>query len=503
MAERGELKYTVKFDKDTKALKDVSTELKNVEKQGDKAAKSMGGIGTSMGGIANAIAGIGIGVFLFDTIKRAAAGTDAMNELKETFDETAGVLIEVLEPALELVSSGLQGLLVTVQGAIKAFKTLIAGDFQASIDQFLDAIAAGGERAQGLTKASERVQSKIILEEAKIRVRDVRLSGEEKLKMVKEAEVKSLKILRESGEFALFSQKQKAKAELEIRKEIATEIEAAEREMSTQEKERALASIQILRLKIADERATKEERLEMLAEIQQRELELIEADASGKFIAEETLAARRLAVQQRFVNAKDKLNATEIKGNQVLIQSAASAAAKELEISGNAANAARAAGAKAIKDAANSAAKIITVKGAEATARALANPPGPPFTIPQAVATAALYTGLAATVSAVGGAVAGKVAPPSGGGAEAAPAAPEGPLGAPAPVGIAGAGGDGAVTTAAAGAAPTAAGTTIIVDQLIVNVENVSDVRYIDILIDSVNKAVTLRGQTLIATELQ
>ena len=159
----------------------------------------------------------------------------------------------------------------------------------------------------------------------------------------------------------------------------------------------------------------------------------------GQLIAvNKTAADKQKKLDDIIIAQKDKQFKATQAFAQATISGAANAAAQEFLISRNAGLAARAAGADAIRTAANEAAKIIVIKGAEATAKAFAKGGGFPTGIPFAVATALAYTALAATVSAVGGIAAAAISPPSGGGGAAIPETPQGDFGAPLPVSVQG-----------------------------------------------------------------
>ncbi len=496
------LKYTIRIDKQTKAIQDVNQELKTVEQQGKKVAQSADSIAKGFGGIGGILKTIGITAFLFNAVKQATASSDAINELNEAWKETIGLLVKELEPAIALVSRGLQGMLVFITGLVQTISTglkgalevitkLLARDFSGAVkaaentvsvgfENILDTIQAAGDRAAQITRVSERVQSKIILEEGKIRLAQQGLTGQDRLKIVNDTERDALKVLRASGEFIAADKTRQAKAELEILKELSTEREAAQREIINNDVILATTQAEIRQVAIDDEAASAEERQVLLDEQLALRLEAIEQAGLVQSLTQETIQAKLQLATLKHIKVLKKLKDDQFKGDVVAakrdldlqlknlkattgldaqrIASIGSAAAAELQIAGNAANAARAGGAQAVKDAGAAAARIISIKGAEATARAFANAGGFPLGIPAAIATTAVYAGLAATVSAISGAVAAKIAPPSGGGA-AGPAGPGGgAFGFPTPVeAVEPVGGGGGFTPAEAAVVPGAA----------------------------------------------
>ena len=83
MAEFNILRYRITVSKDTKAVQDVSQELKKVEQQGKKVAQSAESIAKGFGGIGNVLKTVGIAAFLFNAVKQATASSDAINELND------------------------------------------------------------------------------------------------------------------------------------------------------------------------------------------------------------------------------------------------------------------------------------------------------------------------------------------------------------------------------------------------------------------------------------
>lgn len=146
--------------------------------------------------------------------------------------------------------------------------------------------------------------------------------------------------------------------------------------------------------------------------------------------SDQTRADQAQRQRDRLMDLARHTGITEARLNTI-----ADAGARELEESRNAANAARAMGAAAVRDIANQASRTITLKGVEAAAKVFAETPGLIFTrIAAAAGVGVFYAGLAATVSGLGGIAARAISPPSSGGGAVATPAPQGPLGGPLPV---------------------------------------------------------------------
>ncbi len=580
MPEFNFLKYTIKIDKQTKAVQDVKQELKGVEQQTGKigtAAGKTSGAFSSMGSI---VKGLGVAAMLAVVTRQAFKGSDSLQQMASEALSMVSTITKALEPAFAVLARTMKGFSAIITGLVEIIKNNLISQFKFLIaigkayilvlkaaaqaitldfkgaaeslkesgkltkDAFTDmgkaikgnfvvALNAGSAALEGFSGSSKIIMKQTVdnmLSEMVRNLKDTKLKGGEKLAIIAENETKLLALLKQTGDFRQGDNDTQTTLQEGLLRVFATEREAAEREVLNQTTKNAAARLKlsqaIAKQTLADEEATTEQKLEALAEAFELENEVIDANAEQRFESDEAIEATKLEAKLRFQEAIAKVNEAdadsaentaarkiaaadvEFKKTKALFEAkigaAANAAAMEFALNKNVGSAARAAAAQAIKDEANRASRIIAITGAEATAKALRNPPGPPFSIPQAVATAVAYTALAATVAAVGGAVAAKVAPPSGGGAGAAPVAPEGPLGGPAPVELIGDGGGGAAVTAAAVAGPAGgalAGAEI--GQLVINIENVSDRRYIDILIDNLNEAVLNRGQRLVATEVK
>lgn len=497
-----ELRYSIIIDAKTGQAKLVENNLKGIEKQTDKIGTAATQAGSKFGGMGSIIKGLGIAAVLGTFATQAFKGSDALQQVGSEMLSMVSTITKELEPAFVIIARAVKGLSEILTGLVKiivnqvtgSFKILtlvLKGEFSEAAKQagktLKDSMQIGADAAvkalEGFAGRSQIIMKQTVdnmLSELLRDLKDTKLTGAEKLKIIDENEKKLIGLLKQTGDFRQADDDTRKQLVEKILKKLAGEREAAELEEQAQ----TLAHLQALRdlraieaeQVLADTQATEEQKLEALAIAFEAENEVIAQDAENKKSSDEAVKAATLKAQlgfqasilsvkskgiqddKKLAAEKKKAEDAEFKATQKFAQDtisgAANAAAQEFAINRNAGNAARAAGADAIRTAANTAAKVIAVKGAEATARAFAAAGGFPTGIPAAVATALLYTGLAATVSAVGGVVAGAVAPPSGGGAAAGPPAAEGDFGGPAPVEDVG--GGGGETPEALGGPPTA-----------------------------------------------
>lgn len=204
-----EFSLKLNFDADTGGLAISKESLKQVVQQAggippelEKAAGKANKMKGAMQGIGKVLGAIGIGAFLFDTVRRAAQASDAMNELNTAWGEAIGLLSNELEPVIALVGRDLAGLMRVMIGTVRliresftgawtALAKAMSGDFVGAIaearkglvtglGEFTDELVIAGERAAGISRAAEAVQSKIILEQTKARLKNERLSGDRK-----------------------------------------------------------------------------------------------------------------------------------------------------------------------------------------------------------------------------------------------------------------------------------------------------------------------------------
>ena len=511
------LTYQIIVDPKTGKLTVVEQDLKKVEKQTQKIGDAAKQTSNKFGGMGSLIKGLGLAAVIATFTRQAFKGSDALQQAGSEMLSMVSTITKELEPAFVVIARAVKGLSEVLTGLVKIIvnqvkgsfailSALLRGDFseavktagdtlkktfEISADAATKAIAGFGGRSQIIMKQTvDNMLSELLRD-----LKNTELTGEEKLKIIDENEKKLLGLLRQTGDFRQADDDTRKQLEEKLLKKLAAEREAAELEQMTQ----TLANFQAIRdlraveaeQVLADEESTTQEKLDALAVAFEAENEVIAQDAANKKSSDEAVKAATLKAQLKFqadlaaVNKKafadeKKLaeqkaieNTKEFKNVQRLAQAtisgAANAAAAEFAISQNAGLAARAAAADAIRTAANEAAKIVAIKGAEATAKAFARGGGFPTGIPFAVATAAAYTALAATISIAGGVAAAAVSPPSGGGATAAPLAPEGDFGGPAPVTIqsdalGGIEAEQETVNAPPGGVSTAAGNTIIVN---------------------------------------
>lgn len=436
----------------TEAFDSFDMAAKTAEKGGNKAAEGMNKAGDAAkhvkkeGGdalehIGKKVEHIAMGIFVaqlaIEGFKKIAAESAPLQGLQETIEDVAGTLMKDLEPALSLISQGLQGLVLGF-GAVLAvakptFETII--DFlKADVDIVTTLIGAAVNLVQGNVRGA--------YETIKGGVKDVK--GEFKgLDSSWEAGLHTgLERLKEAGERAQGETKKFTKAmaaarEAEINSRVAhnaavakISLGAVEDEMKvegiSQARKMALvkkqekieldtmrteqaAKVTILRDKLATRQVTQQQFDSQLLVIQQ--------DTADKSVAIEDQAAREKKSIER------EHTKTLIQQLQQQSAAMADAAAQEILISGNVAQGLRAAGAAEINELGNLAASKIEMYGAMAAAAAFekAASSAPPYlSVAAGVAAAApvllWYTALATGVKVASGALAGAVGGGGGGG---------------------------------------------------------------------------------------
>ncbi|MCK4602120.1 MAG: hypothetical protein KAU28_06620, partial [Phycisphaerae bacterium] len=196
------------------------------------------------------------------------------------------------------------------------------------------------------------------------------------------------------------------------------EIEALQRErqLAMFEAERAVDQEQFA-IRQEDLFLNRDERMELIDEMEQAELEALEEAAEIKGLTEFEAEQQRLNVQRAFAKQRRDVANKELQQRvaffNAMIQAGAQAAAQELSSTRNVSRALRAIAAEQVRAAAQSASRQIAIKGAEATAKSFANAGGFPLGVAAAAATAAFYALLAGTVSAGGAAIANRLRPPA------------------------------------------------------------------------------------------
>lgn len=330
------------FDAETRKLQDAKSGLSQVSQQAgqippklQQAAQQSGRMGDALKKVGGVLGAIGIGAFLVDTVRRAASASDAMNELNTAWSEAIGLLANELEPVIALVGRGLSGLMRVMIGTVRliresftgawtALSKAMSGDFVGAIrearkglteglEDFTDELLIAGERAAGITSAAEAVQSKIILEQTKARLRNERLSGEDKLKIIDENEKRALEILRSSGEFLQMSKRQQAQRELEIEKEFASERMAARAQADAAFIAGLQSQLDAVRAQAEQVGIAFDERLRLEEEALRLEIELIEEQGRIAVEAHEdtqrkiTTARRRSQARRSAIEREERL----------------------------------------------------------------------------------------------------------------------------------------------------------------------------------------------------
>ena len=486
MPEFNFLKYTIKIDKQTKAVQDVKQELKGVEQQtgniGTTARQSAKGF-SLMGTAMKAVPLLALAAVVATFTRQAFKGSDALQQVGSEMLSMVSTITKELEPAFRIlariikgVSAGLTGLvkiIVTqIKGSFSALTKLLKGDFKGAFEDIKNTIAknmklgldAGKKALEGFRGESKIIMKQTVdnmLSEMVRNLKDTSLTGDEKLDIIKENEHKLLALLKQTGDFRQGDNDTQTAMLETFNRVFATEKEAAQRESLRVQGEFARAQTDLLRLGLEDESLIAEERLELMGEIFEREKEQIIAQGAAKMLDKATIdllieiaekkhllklaeMGKTSDVDERKADLKaaadklgikmgtlEKIQNLQEKFGNILIREAAKA-------EGNIRDLARRAGADAVKLAAQIASKKIQMAAIDLgwdAARKFGFPGG--FLLMAGIIAAG--TAAAAGVAALGGAAAAAI-----GGSTAAPAIPEAsPLREPAPVNPVGGGFDG------------------------------------------------------------
>jgi hypothetical protein len=333
----GQIDVTLKFDSDTRQLNVVQSELGKVsQKTGElpgkikNATKETNKLGGAFKGIGSALGAIGLGAFLFDAARRAVMASDSMDELNTTWSETIGLLSNELEPAIQFVTRGLMGMMAVMVGLVRfikenlvgaweALSLALSGDIPAALETakkafsdgtnaLLDQMLVAGERAQGISRASQAAQAKILVDANIAKLKNDRNTGEEKLRILDETETQALEILRASGEFQAANRTQQQKMELDIIKAIASERQSAQAQAFSEQEAALAAELNLLNTRAAAVGNSWAERLELARQANEIELEIIEVQGEKTLATEETMRQRRQAQAAAFA---EQVNAIE------------------------------------------------------------------------------------------------------------------------------------------------------------------------------------------------
>lgn len=396
MAEDQQVKFTLIIDKDTGAVKGVSSDLDAVAKKAENVgtkSKEAGGKGEDgfkkLGSeVTKLAAGLFIAQLAMEGIKKVAEKNDSFQELQAVFEDTAKVLIDVLAPIITKVSKGLSGLLTIVQGLAEGAKKAIHGDWEGATTAMADSV----EKASGIIEGTVKVITKNMQEAALTRLQQ------------EEAHVAAMTALR---------------------------LNEADAEMSrigvTEDQKLAI---------IEEKRKIELEGLRRIGAAKQEELEI---QHTTNTITEQQYQAKLLALKQAYadgakaIDLKAALDAKKIEEDkkaalvalfQGTIAAGQAAAVARYQQTQNVAEAVRAGAGAEVQALAEGASQYIMTQGAKAAAdaffKAAAATPGPAGVVAGAAAAGAtltFYTGLAAIVGVAGAAVGGAI---SGGGGAAA-----------------------------------------------------------------------------------
>lgn len=146
------IKFTIVFDKETGALKDVQGDLAGmgqaIEKINDSGQKQK----DIFSQVGSSLQRAGLQLILIAALKAALDTTEAFNDLKGAVGDTARVFLDTFKPVLDLISKGLQGTLIILQGFMSASQKLIKGDWSGAMDDMAKAVQDAANRIEGHTK---------------------------------------------------------------------------------------------------------------------------------------------------------------------------------------------------------------------------------------------------------------------------------------------------------------------------------------------------------------
>lgn len=424
-----------------KATEQTAKGFEKIQEAGGHAKKEGGDALEHIGKKVEHVAmGIVVAQLAIEGFKKLAAESAPLQGLQETIEDVAGTLLSDLDPALQLISRGLQGVALGIGAflalAKPAFSTLT--DFiKADVDLITSVIGAAVNLVQGNVRgAYETIKGGV--KEAKGEFKGLGGEWEQGLKTgvdrLKEASA------RAQGETHQFTKAMAAVREGELNSLVAhraalakVQLGALEDEMKTinlSEKRKVAiikAQEKIELATMRDEEATKSQILR--DKLATRQVTQQQFDAQLLVIKQET-ADKAVAITDQATRAEKDIEREHTKAliEQLRSQSSAmaDAAAQEILISGNVAQGLRAAGAAEINELGNIAASKIELYGASAAAAAFekAAASAPAYLSFAAGAAAAApillwYTALATGVKVAAGALSGAVGGGGGGGGSA------------------------------------------------------------------------------------
>ncbi len=430
MPDDQQVKFTVVFDKDTGALKSVDGDLGDLKKRvkglGDESKKT----GTDsedafkkMGGKVKEFAlGMIVAQLAMEGLKKLVANNDAFQELQAVFNDTAKVLLDVLQPALTMVAKGLSGLLTIIGGAGQALVAMAKGHFSEAGD-----IMAGSiEKAAGIIEGTVKVMTKAT------------------------AEAAQAQLDQQTAHAAASSALRIAQADFEM-----GQFQVTEDQRIALIKEKQDAELDALH-------AANDAKSQSLAiQLQQDQITQAVYDQKKKVLQQQT------ADQEKAIKLKNKNDITTIehqKRDQLAgffmdqVKNQAFAAGQQIATAKSLEEAVRIGGAGMVNALAATAAQYIMIRGAEAAADSFKHASatgGFGAGVAAGAATLAWYSGIAGLVSGAGAAISGAI---SGGGGGGAPSGGGDAGGAGGSSGAGGGGGGGLPDTGGGGGSTGSAG---------------------------------------------
>lgn len=437
--EEQKLVFTVTVDNQTGAAQGISD---NFQKMGDSAQAAGTQGRDAMGLIEGRLVRIGVNLALvqlaLNGFRDAVKDSAAFQDLQQTFSETAKGLVENLEPALEIVSRGLQGLVIIVGGVLSFLEPVLQGFIKsvgASADMINEIIAGVILLVQGNVRGAAAEFKEASQDWSK---QFTAFVDQDWTTAINKAE-KALNdgFARMSGDTKAFH----AKNTDELQQALNDQIKVNDERLKADQvylKEQISSTQTSYNDKMQFIKAQETLETSTLLANENIKLQILQAKAeSGKMslkqyaeerttLVEET-AAKEQAIEEKAAAEKKRIDDASQKQLEAMLQkneqAFASAAAKSIEANNSLGSAIAAGSAATVTALAGEAAKQIEIQGAVAAAAAFKQAAlvgGLPAGLVAGAATLAWYTALATTVEVGGSKLSSAISGSSGGGSTGA-----------------------------------------------------------------------------------
>jgi hypothetical protein len=375
MAEQ-ELRFNIVVDAKTGAIRQVQQELGELTNTLGKRIPQAGqATASAFGGVANIVKGLGLASVLQGAASAAFKSSQSMQEFKDQLDITADAIVDDLEPALAVVSKGLQGLLIIVGGlggfvsnitkgimgqisgiasaitnmlaaallglqgdiggAVEAGKQALKDasgaltqwvdqDWKGAADRMVGAWGAGMDRIDGKTTVTLAKQLDLLMANTKAQVADVMKSGKERLAIIDAAEKEAGRILQASAKYQTGTQLEKETLMAQQRAEFAAMrkrlLSSDMREEQSLQEEKLNAELEAIRQateeKMTLEADTAAQREELIAERLTAELELLRSYRDQGLIDQAAYETKVVQVSAKAAGDRGKVRLEEAKATR-------------------------------------------------------------------------------------------------------------------------------------------------------------------------------------------